>query len=82
MRKGILIFVCLTQACHLQAQREQDPIQAILQLFEQHPIVTFGEVSVVNFWVKTLEYLADWCQRGVRIIALRSRSTLAARLGT
>jgi hypothetical protein len=44
MRKGILIFVCLTQVCRLQAQREQDPIQAILQLFEQHPIVMFGEV--------------------------------------
>ena len=44
MRKWILIFVCLTQVCRLQAQREQDPIQAILQLFEQHPIVMFGEV--------------------------------------
>jgi uncharacterized iron-regulated protein len=44
MRKGIWILVCLTQVCRLQAQREQDPIQAILQLFEQHPIVMFGEV--------------------------------------
>jgi hypothetical protein len=44
MRKWIWIFVCLTQVCRLQAQREQDPIQAILQLFEQHPIVMFGEV--------------------------------------
>ena len=44
MRKGIWILVCLTGVCRLQAQREQDPIQAILQLFEQHPIVMFGEV--------------------------------------
>src|ERR1051325_9995427 len=44
MRKGILTLVCLTQVCRLQAQREQDPVTAILQLFEQHPIVLFGEV--------------------------------------
>lgn len=39
-----MMLVCLTQVCHLQAQREQDPVTAILQLFEQHPIVMFGEV--------------------------------------
>jgi hypothetical protein len=44
MRKGILAVVCLTLVCRLQAQREQDPVTAILQLYEQHPIVMFGEV--------------------------------------
>jgi hypothetical protein len=44
MKKGILTLVCLTQVCRLQAQREEDPVTAILQRFEQHPIVMFGEV--------------------------------------
>lgn len=44
MGKWILTLVCFTQVCRLQAQREQDPVQAILQLFEQHPIVMFGEI--------------------------------------
>lgn len=44
MRKGILILVCLSPVFSLQAQREQDPVTAILQLYEQHPIVMFGEV--------------------------------------
>ena len=44
MRQGILTLVCLTQVCRLRAQGEQDPVTAILQLFEQHSIVLFGEV--------------------------------------
>ena len=44
MKKGILRLVCFTLVCRVQAQREQEPIQGILQLFEQHPIVMFGEV--------------------------------------
>ena len=44
MRKWFLRLVCLTVVCRLQAQGEQDPATAILQLFEQHPIVMFGEV--------------------------------------
>ena len=41
---GIVAFLCLAQVCGGQTQREQDPVTAILQLFEQHPIVMFGEV--------------------------------------
>lgn len=36
--------MCLISICRLQAQREQDPLTAILQLFGQHQIVMFGEL--------------------------------------
>lgn len=38
------MLLCLSPEFSLQAQREQDPVAAILQLYEQHPIVMFGEV--------------------------------------
>jgi hypothetical protein len=44
MRTSIWILVWLAQICPLPAQGQQDPVQAILQQFEQHPIVMFGEI--------------------------------------
>jgi hypothetical protein len=44
MRKAMLAFVCLTQVCRSQTPREQDAVAAILQQFERHPIVMFGEI--------------------------------------
>ena len=35
MKMVILTLVCLNQVCRLQAQREQDPVTAILQIFER-----------------------------------------------